>query len=143
MKSKLQIKTDPQADQVFSSYPDIVRDKMLFLKSLIIKTAEETEDIDLLEISLRWGEPSFITKQGSTIRMDWKARSPNQYALYFQCTSSLVHTFRLAFKETFLFEGNRAMVFDINQKIPVPELKKCIKAALIYHKVKHLITLGI
>jgi len=75
--------------------------------------------------------------------MDWKERSPNQYAMYFQCSSRLVETFRMLFNHKFQYEGNRAIVFQLNQEIPVMELKKCIKATLIYHDVKHLMTLGI
>jgi len=96
-----------------------------------------------LEETLKWGEPSFVTKNGSTLRMDWKEKMPNQYAMYFQCTSRLVDTFRLVFDDKFQFEGKRAIVFQLNRKIPESELKECIKASLTYHKVKGLITLGI
>lgn len=136
-------KMNPTVKEVFARYPVPVRDKMLFLRELIIETAEETEGVDELEETLKWGEPSYRTKNGSTIRMDWKAKAPDQYALYFQCTSRLVDTFRMVFDRTFHYEGNRAIVFAINQQIPVPELKECIKAALRYHKVKDQLTLGI
>ena len=116
---------------------------MQFLRELVIETAEETEGIKELEETLKWGEPSFVTKNGSTLRMDWKEKAPDQYAMYFQCTSRLVETFRLVFEYKFQFEGNRAIVFQLKQNIPVVELKKCIKASLTYHNVKHLVTLGI
>jgi hypothetical protein len=140
---RLKLKTNPQVDEVFTSYPEMVRGKMQFLRTLVIETAEETEDVDNLEETLKWGEPSFMTKTGSTLRMDWKEKTPDQYAMYFNCTSRLVHTFRTMFDEKFHFEGNRAIVFQLNQEIPVLELKACIKATLLYHKVKHHITLGI
>lgn len=140
---KLVRKTNPNVKEVFARYPDPVRGKMLFLRELIIETAEETEGVDELEETLKWGEPSYRTRKGSTIRMDWKAKAPDQYALYFQCTSRLVDTFRMVFDRTFHYEGNRAIIFAINQQIPVPELKECIKAALRYHKVKDQLTLGI
>jgi hypothetical protein len=140
---KLVRKTNPNVTEVFDRYTDPVRGKMLFLRELIIETAEETEGIDELEETLKWGEPSYRTRKGSTIRMDWKAKAPDQYALYFQCTSRLVDTFRMVFDRTFHYEGNRAIIFAINQQIPVPELKECIKAALRYHKVKDQLTLGI
>ncbi len=140
---KLTLRTNPNVDQIFADYPDLVRDKMQFLRNLVIETADETEGIDALEETLKWGEPSFLTKYGSTLRMDWKEKSPNQYAMYFKCTSRLVDTFRMVFDHTFQFEGNRAIVFQMNQQIPVLELKECIRAALTYHRVKHLDTLGI
>lgn len=140
---KLKVTTNPAVDEVFARYPDVVRRKMQYLRKLVIETAKETPDITALEETLKWGEPSFVTKTGSTLRMDWKEKTPDQYALYFQCTSRLVETFRLVFKDTFQYEGKRAIVFQLEQKIPVAGLKKCIRATLLYHNVKHLITLGI
>ncbi|HSI76291.1 MAG TPA: DUF1801 domain-containing protein [Lunatimonas sp.] len=141
--SKLILKIAPKIDEIFLNYPDSVRDTMQYLKELVIETAEETVGIDEMEITLKWGEPSFVTKNGSTLRMDWKERAPDQYAMYFQCTTRLVETFRMIFGPMFQFEGNRAIVFQPNQQIPVSELRECIKATLTYHRVKHLITLGI
>lgn len=111
---------------------------MQFLRELVIETAEEIEGLNEIEETIKWGEPSFITKKGSTLRMDWKEKTPDQYAMYFKCTSRLVETFRIVFDNKFQFEGNRAIVFQLNQKVPVNELKKCIKATLNYHNVKHL-----
>lgn len=140
---KLTLKTDPRVNEVFANYPDFVRDKLQHLRELVIETAEETEGVTKLEETLKWGEPSFVTKNGSTLRMDWKEKTPNQYAMYFQCTSRLVDVFRLVFDHKFQYEGKRAIIFQLNQKIPEMELKECIKASLIYHNVKEQITLGI
>ena len=140
---ELKVKTNPKVDAVFANYPDFVRDKMQALRELVLETAEETEGVYQLEETLKWREPSFVTKDGSTLRMDWKEKTPDQYAMYFHCTSRLVDTFRLVFNHKFQYEGKRAIVFQLNQTIPKEELKECIKAALTYHKVKELITLGI
>lgn len=66
---KIILKSNPKDNEIFASYPDNVRDKMLFLRALVIKTAEETVGINELEETLKWGEPSFVTKNGSTLRM--------------------------------------------------------------------------
>lgn len=139
----MEIKTNSKVTDKFENYPDIVRDKMQFLRELVIETAEETEGVKELEETLKWDEPSFLTKNGSTLRMDWEKKTPNQYQMYFKCTSRLVETFRLVFGDFFEYEKNRAIIFQLNQEIPVNELKKCIKATLTYHKVKELETLGI
>lgn len=142
MKS-LEIKSNPEVELVFEKYPKAVRNKMLFLRDLVIETAKEIEGLNMLEETLKWGEPSYLTKNGSTLRMDWKSKRPDQYAMYFKCTSRLVETFKMVFTNKFDFEGNRAIVFNMDDKIPKDELKHCIKATLSYHKVKHLPTLGI
>ena len=116
---------------------------MLELRSLVIEPASARDVLPPLEETLKWGEQSYVTKNGSTLRMDWKPKMPEQYAMYFNCNTRLVETFIALFNNTFDFEGNRAIVFHINDKIPKSELKECIKATLTYHKVKHLPTLGI
>lgn len=140
--NRIIVKTNPEVNQRFANYPDKVRDQMMFLRELVIETANEIPEIQELEEALKWGEPSFLTKIGSTLRMDWKAKAPEQYAMYFQCTSQLVDTFKMVYGPLFQYEGKRAIIFQLNQKLPVPELKACIKASLTYHKVKHLMTLG-
>ncbi len=140
---KLKLTTNPNVEAVFANYPDLVRKKMQDLRELVIETAKEIEGISSVEETLKWGEPSFLTKNGSTLRMDWKAKKPQQYAMYFKCTSRLVQTFKIVFSDIFQYEGNRAIVFQLDQNIPREELKECIRAALTYHNVKHLVTLGI
>jgi hypothetical protein len=103
----------------------------------------EIDGITTLEETLKWGEPSYLTKNGSTLRMDWKAKNPEQYALYFKCISRLVETFKLVFNNTLKYEGNRAIVFQLDDVIPTDIIKQCIKSTLTYHKIKHLPSLGL
>lgn len=140
---QLQIKTDTRVESVFGKYPDMVREKIINLRRLIIEAAKELEEITAIEETLKWGEPSYLTKQGSTIRIDWKEKRPDQYAIYFKCTSKLVPTFKMVYNNLFEFEGNRAIVFQMEDQLPETELKNCIKAALAYHKVKQLPMLGL
>lgn len=140
---ELKVNTNPEVKKVFSNYPDLVRQKILNLRKLIIETANEIKEITHLEETLKWGEPSYRAKNGSTIRIDWKSKTPHQYAIYFKCTSKLVPTFREVYKDLFNFEGDRAIIFTMDDRIPEEELKTCIKAALIYHTVKHLPLLGL
>jgi len=110
---------------------------------LVLRTASEIDELEKLEETLKWGEPSYLTKYGSTVRMDWKEKKPEQYAIYFKCTSSLVQTFKIVYKDKFKFEGKRTIVFQLTDEIPETELKHCISLALTYHKVKHLPLLGV
>ena len=134
--------TDPKATAVFHNYPSTVQEKLRYLRTLVLKVAEELEGLEKLEETLKWGEPSYLTKYGSTVRMDWKVKKPDQFAIYFKCTSKLVPTFKLLYKDKFDFEGNRAIVFKIDDQIPEEELKHCISLALNYHKIKQLPLLG-
>ena len=139
----LTVKSHPEVTAVFQKYPASIKKKMEKLRDLIFETAEEAEDISTMEETLKWGEPSYITRHGSTLRVDWKEKTPQQYAMYFNCSSRLVETFKVLYKDVFAFEKNRAIVFQLEDSLPISELKACIGAALRYHKVKHLPTLGI
>ena len=138
----LKITTSPDFEAVLINYPEEVRPKMAKLRALIHESAEESDEIEELEETLKWGEPSFVVKKGSTLRMDWKEKSPGQFAVYFKCTSKLVPSFKAVFGKRFNYEGNRAIIFRLDENIPAGELKACIKAALNYHRVKHLPRLG-
>ncbi|WP_289140038.1 DUF1801 domain-containing protein [uncultured Brevibacillus sp.] len=132
-----------QVAAVFEQYPIHIQEKLLFLRQLILDTAAETDGVETVEEALKWGEPSYVTKKGSTIRIGWKKSIPNRYALYFNCNTKLVETFREIYRDTFKFEGNRAIVFDDNAVLLIDELKQCISAALTYHTRKHLPMLGL
>ena len=133
---------NPDVARVFEGYPEPMRKNMMLLRQLVLDTASEMEGVNALEETLKWGEPSYLTKGGSTIRMDWKERVPDRYAMYFNCNSSLVDTFKEVYGDVFTFEGNRAIVFGDTEVLPVNELKHCISLALTYHRVKHLPLLG-
>lgn len=132
-----------EVSRLLKSYPPEATEKLKQLRQLIIDTARETEGVDQLLETTKWGEASYITRTGSTIRMDWKQKTPDKYYLYFICTTGLVSTFRFIFGEELMFEGNRAVVLDLKRPVPSPALRRCIALALIYHKVKHLPMLGV
>lgn len=133
---------NPKVKGIFESYPSFIRKKMLGLRKLVIQVAKEIDGLKELEETLKWGEPSYITKNGTTIRMDWKESKPDEYAMYFHCQTKLIDTFREIYGDKFKFAGNRAIIFNRDEKIAEKELKHCIFMALNYHKVKHLPLLG-
>ena len=122
----------------FNAYPPNVRRKLLALRELVFKTATATDGVGEIEESLKWGEPAYATKNkaGSTVRLDWKKKDPNHYAMYFHCQTNLVETFRTIFPHDFKFDGNRALVFSLEEKIPKDSLVMCIAASLTYHLKK-------
>ena len=134
---------NPDVAEVFNNYPKPMRQKLMLLRQLVLDTASETEGVGTLEETLKWREPSYLTKSGSTIRMSWKKSKPDQYAMYFHCKTKLVDTFKELYRDKFNFEGNRAIVFNEDDEIPTSELKHCISLSLTYHRRKHLPMLGI
>jgi hypothetical protein len=127
--------------QVFESYPLPIRAKLLALRELIFDIAVSTTGVGNLEETLKWGEPAYsttISKSGSPIRIAYKTSRPTQYAMYFICHTNLVETFKTMFPKDFKFEGNRAIVFEVSDRVPTTELTWCITAALTYHANKSI-----
>ncbi len=138
----LKIHTDIRVESKFRSYPAGIKAKLTNLRNLVLEVASEQESISELEETLKWGEPSYLVKKGSTIRIDWKAKTPDHYAIYFKCTSKLVPTFKAVYGDLFQYEKNRAILFGLDDKVPKKELKQCIALALNYHTLKNKPQLG-
>lgn len=138
----MKINQDPKVKIKFQSYPKKAKSKLKDLRNLIVETAKEIDGIKEIEETLKWGEPSYLVKKGTTIRIDWKSKTPDQYAMYLNCQSSLVPTYKMLFGDLFKYEKNRAILFDIDKEIPREELKECIELALTYHLVKNKPMLG-
>ena len=52
--------------------------------------------------------------------------------MYFHCKTSLITEFKKRYPE-FTFMGNRAIVFDVNDVLPIEKIKKCIFLSLTYN----------
>lgn len=133
----------PEVAEKFQSYPESMRDKLMVLRTLIMEVAEDASDVDALEETLKWGEPSYVSSIGSTVRIDWKTDTPDNYYMFFNCNTTLVETFRRLYEGVLEFEGNRAIVFHRDDKLPIAEVQHCVSLALRYHEIKHLPMLGV
>ena len=122
--------------QAYDAFPPVIRRKLLVLRELVFRTAASTEGVGELEETLKWGEPAYLTpatRSGSTVRLGWKKARPLEYALYFNCQTTLVDTFRTLFPKELRFEVNRAIVLLEADSVPTQALRFCIAAALTYH----------
>lgn len=129
---------NPSVAAKFDSYPKAARRDLMALRELIFEVAKTTPRVGAIEETLKWGEPAYVTVNGSgsTVRMDWKPKSPGEYGLYFNCNTDLVQTFRALFPKDFRFEGNRALIFAVGGRMPRASLKLCLAASLTYHAEK-------
>lgn len=123
----------------FDEYPEHVRLRLEELRALILKLSSNLGEV---EESLKWGEPSYSVKTGSPIRIDWKLKSPNNYYVFFNCQTKLIDTFRELHNDVLKFQGNRAIVLNIDEPLPESVLSHCLELALRYQQRKHLPLLG-
>ena len=128
--------TDSAVAQAFATYAPLQRAKLSILRELILQTAEQTAGVGPIDEALRWQQPSYLTSEtgsGSTIRIDAIRGSVQNYAMYFNCNTTLVDDFKQLYPKAFKFEGNRALIFNVADKLPIDELRHCISLALTYH----------
>ena len=121
--------------EAIDTYPAAARKRVLALRELILETAEALDSVGPLTETLKWGEPAYLPAKrgiGSTVRIAWNPRNPRQYAMYFICNTNLVDTFRTLFPEQ-KFEGNRALLFDLDEDLPVDVVATCVELTLTYH----------
>jgi hypothetical protein len=109
---------------------------LLTIREIIFETAATEKRIGTIDETLKWSEPAYLTSKtgsGSTIRLAWHQKTPDQCGIYFNCKTSLIHHFRSLFPDELNFEGNRAITFGMNDAIPVDCIHFCVFAALTYH----------
>lgn len=130
----------PIADQavreVFSRYPPKLRGRLLQLRELIFETAHKTQGVGTLVETLKWGQPAYMPAEpriGTTIRIDALRTAEPAYALFCHCRTPLIATFRDLYVDRLKFQGNRAIVFSLSDRVSRDAVSHCIALALTYH----------
>jgi hypothetical protein len=130
--------SDGDVASVFKAYPPALRTRLMALRALVFDTAARTPGVGRLTETLKWGQPSYLTEEtgsGSTVRLD-RLKSGDGYALYFHCQSGLVDRFRELYPDTFKFQGERAIVFGLGDRVPRRALAHCLALAFTHHARK-------
>lgn len=120
----------------FAQYPEDIRERLLELRRLIFEVASEAEGVGVLEETLKWNEPAYLTpetKAGTTIRISAHKGSNSEYALYVHCQTDLVDRYWQLYSDQLRFEGSRAVIFSRDEKLPFDAVRRCIAMALTYH----------
>ena len=124
---------DPNVKQAFSNFPAKQRTFLLKLRALIFDVAKNTENVGVIDETLRWGQPAYLTKQpksGTTIRLG--LTHSEKCAMFTHCQTTVVSDFRSLFPNDFEYDGNRALIIA-NLSDPNPLLRQFVSSALTYH----------
>ena len=132
----------PAVQEKFDSYPKPIKTHLMEVRALVMDIIHEN-NLSKCEEALKWGEPSYIVKGGSTVRLGWKPKHPGQCFVFFNCKTKLIDTFRELYSNTLEFQGNRAIVLSVNEPLPHRTLRHCIELSLTYKSIKHLPLLGV
>ena len=125
--------------QAFEAFPAPVRARLRDVRDLIYRAVEDTDAIGEIEETLKWGQPSYLPKHsgiGMTVRLGTLKAAPDRPALFFNCQTRLIDTFREIYPSAFEYEGNRAMALPASGRLPEAEIRHCVALALTYHQWK-------
>jgi hypothetical protein len=118
-------------DAVFGAYSPAVRARLERLRRLVLETAAKMDGVGEIEEALRWGQLSFLSRGGSTIRVGAVNNDPRLVAMFFICHTDLIATFRELYPELD-YDGNRAILIGVRGRLPEDALRHCISLALTY-----------
>lgn len=125
--------TDARVAETFRAFPPAARARLMAFRDMIFDEAKKA-GAEELEESLKWGEPAYRLKGGSTIRLGWKKSAPDEVAMYFICTTGLVDRFRNLYPRSFCYGGNRALLLPLQGRLQENALRHCIAMTLTYHR---------
>lgn len=121
--------------ELFSDYSGDVAKGLLHLRTMIYEEAQANPNIDALEESLKWGQPSYVSKNraGTPIRLGVEKKSPGTFGLYVNCSTNLIETVKHIYGDKFTYDGNRGILFHQKDALPEDALRHIINLALAYH----------
>ncbi|MEO9599131.1 DUF1801 domain-containing protein [Parasphingorhabdus sp.] len=125
-----------QTRAAWADFPEGLTSKLRQLRSLVLEVAKGDPAVGPLEETLKWGEVAFLTpgtKSGTTIRINRHKKSDDAYAFYVHCQTDLIDRYKQLYGDRLTFEGNRAVIFNAKDRLPVDAVKHCIAMALTYH----------
>lgn len=120
----------------WADHPEPLAEKLIELRKIILDIASDNPAIGPLEETLKWGEPAFLTSatgSGTTVRINRHKKSDDRYAFYVHCQTDLVERYKQLYDDKLNFDGNRAVVFEVKDELPVDAVRHCIAMALTYH----------
>jgi len=129
---------DADVAAVLNTYPAKARTRLKAVRKLIYEVARGTPEVGTLTETTKWSEPAHLTEQtkaGVTLRIAWKAKRPDEYALFVNCQSGVLDTLR-TLNPNLNCEGNRGIWFDLNQPCPDDDIRLCAQVALTWHANK-------
>ena len=123
---------------IFDAAPGAARARLLEVRGLILQAAE-VADVGPLEETLKWGEPAYLPRKpriGTTIRLGWSPKRPDEVSLFVPCQTTLVDLYRDRFPDEFRYEGNRALHLPAEGSYSEAAIEQVVTLALTYHRAR-------
>lgn len=121
----------PEIQAAFDKFSPDERKKLLVVRRLIFECAAAIGANPVAE-SLRWGQPSYLVKNGSSLRLG--IGKTGQAAIFAHCQSSIISNFATVFGADFQLDGTRAVYLDQVEQGVLEKLRFLILHGLQYKR---------
>ncbi|MFA3919726.1 DUF1801 domain-containing protein [Ruegeria hyattellae] len=121
----------PEVEAAFAAFPPSARNGLLLLRDLIFYTASALPTPAKLSEELKWGQPAYLARKGTTIRLGIPKQA--RFGLFVHCQTRLISEFSEMFPGADRIEGTRAVLFDDPGEVSRERHGWLIARALTYH----------
>lgn len=124
-------------DRALDAFPASHQPHAHQLRDTIRSVAEHLDLGGEVVETLKWGQPSWLPPKrgvGTTVRV--AVHDDATIGLYVPCSTTLIGQFRITFGEQLTYSGDRAVLFDVNEPLPLDTVRHCVRTALTYHRDK-------
>ena len=119
-------------DETVATWPTAAQHRFSEIRTIILRASQEWPMTE----SLKWGQPAWRpskTSQGSTLRVSWSDKNPDNIGIFVHCQTTLAATMRDLYPDSFSYEGNRALHLPLTGEVPEQALDHLARLTFTYH----------
>lgn len=120
---------------VVAAWPKAAQSRFHEIRGIVFDATKDIARLTLVE-TLKWGEPSWLPDRariGSTLRVAWSDKSPDQIGLFVNCNTAIGDTMRQLYPADFTYDGTRALRLPLQGALPVQAIAHCAVLTLTWH----------
>lgn len=105
----------------------------------IFETVAKQAAVGTLDETLKWGQPSWRPtkpRTGSTLRMDWNPKFPDQLSLFVDCKTDLAARMQTLYPHLSENDGQRHLAISLDAPLPVQAITHLADMTFTYHRAK-------
>ncbi|MGJ8625409.1 MAG: hypothetical protein ACSHXB_00505 [Sulfitobacter sp.] len=121
-----------------SDWPEAAQHAILHCRTMFHDIATKA-DVGALDEALKWGQPSWRPvkpRTGSTLRMDWNPKFPNQMSLFVDCKTDLAARMQDLYPDLPANDGQRHLAISLDAPLPEQALAHLADMTFTYHRSK-------
>lgn len=125
---------DPNVRAAFDAFMPPIRAALMDIRALIFAVAGRTDGVGPITETLKWGQPAYLTaatKSGTTIRLG--TPKSGGFAIFTHWQTKVIPEFQALFADDFTYDGTRAVVFTVGDRVNRAALELLIHRALTCH----------